>query len=97
MSEERVVELLRELAQNTADMVMFKAKNGVMMAPLTIIEGLTEEEWLALHDRFCPLMPKCIEEGLLHDREVRLRIIVRALKWAAAKVREGHVAGDGRG
>ena len=88
MGEERAVEELRRLAQSTADMAAFKAKEAVMMAPLTIIEALTEEEWLALHDRFCPLMPRCFKEGLFHDIEVRLRIMVRALKWAAAKVRE---------
>lgn len=97
MSEEKVVEELRGLIERAAKEVAFRVNEAASVASTMVIEGLTREEWLALHDRFCPLMPKCLEQGLFHGPEERLRIIVRALKYAAGKVREEHAAGHGRG
>ena len=88
MSEELAVKELRGLAERAAEEAASRARAVALLGATVAIDGLTDEEWFALHDRFCPLMPRCVEEGIGHGPEEKLRIIVRALKWAAAKVRE---------
>ena len=54
---------------------------------ITAISDADPEAWLALHDAFCPKMPKCYE-GLGHSWEEYAEIIIKALLHAAKALRK---------